>query len=113
MNSKMEPGDEQLSEALRSWKVTSPLPPRFNEGVWRRIAQEETQVQPGIWAQMVSRISGALMQPRVAWAYAAVLLALGATAGGFTAQMQSSRTEANLGSRYVQLIDPYSAAVAK
>jgi hypothetical protein len=50
-----------------------------------------------------------LPRPKVAFAYVAVLLILGVTAGSVTAQIKSSQLDATLKARYVQAVDPYRA----
>lgn len=99
--------DERLRTLLRSWVVDTPLPPRFQEQVWRRI--ERLEAQPTLWTLLRSTLLTSLPRPKVAFAYVSVLLALGVTAGAWAAQVKTSRTEADLGSRYVQAIDPYKA----
>lgn len=102
--------DERLRTLLRSWVVDTPLPPRFQEQVWRRIERAELRPESPFWAAVLRLVEVALPRPKVAFAYVSILLALGVTAGAWAAQVRTSRTEADLGSRYVQSIDPYKAA---
>ena len=45
MSMNLPENDRGLSEELRRWTVTTPLPPRFREGVWQRIASAETEAE--------------------------------------------------------------------
>jgi predicted membrane metal-binding protein len=107
MNDKSHERDERLSKTLAAWKVDAPLPPRFQEGVWQRIARSgET---PGLtpWALFRSWLEAALARRVVAVSYLIVLLAAGLTAGYWSGQQTSRRVEAGLGERYLQSVDPY------
>ena len=52
-----------------------------------------------------------LPQPKVAYSYIAALLVLGVAGGSWAAQKQNDRLDALLGSRYLQTINPYQAAL--
>jgi hypothetical protein len=97
---------------LREWVITAPLPPHFQEGVWQRIARAESAGGVMPLAERLRRFVGAFAAPRVAYAYVAGLVALGIAAGSWTAQVQRSRVEADLGHRYVQSIDPNQMVAA-
>jgi hypothetical protein len=105
--------DEALDKLLRRWNVNSSLPPRFQEQVWHRIAKAETQPAPSPWAVLWRLIEVALPRPRLAYAYLAVLLAAGVTAGSVTAQIRTSHLHSELSLRYVQSVDPYRAELAQ
>lgn len=113
MNTQFTPESEQrLSEALQEWVVDAPLPPRFQEQVWNRIASAEDKAQPSFWSGLVQLANRSLSRPKVAYSYAAVLLAVGIVAGSWTAQMKSNRLATDLGQRYVQSVDPYQHTIA-
>ena|ERR1043166_9098474 len=97
--------DPGLSRLLREWKTDSAPPPRFNEQVWHRIAARETAGSP--FTLLRDRIAAALLRPRVALAYATVLLLAGLLAGFLEAQATSTRVSEDLSTRYVQMMDPY------
>ncbi len=99
--------DERLHEALRQWTVDVPLPPRFQEQVWRRIAREEARPRPTLWARLLKVLEVSLPRPQVAYSYVAILMLVGVVGGAWAAQRQTSRLDAALGSRYVQSVDPY------
>jgi len=102
--------DGGLRELLREWKVATPLPPRFKEGVWRRIEQAERKPEPRVWARLAGVLEVFLPRPKYAFAYVSVLLALGVMGGTFAAQATTKRLNTDLGVRYVQSVDPYQKA---
>ncbi len=101
--------DKELHEVLRQWTVDTPLPPRFQEQVWRRITRAETKSQPMMpfWAGLLRLVEANLPRPKVAYSYVVILLLVGVVGGAWAAQRETSRLDAALGSRYVQSIDPY------
>jgi hypothetical protein len=109
MNTNERPEyDDPLGKALRQWTVDSSLPPRFQEQVWHRIAQ--AQSQPTLLMLLratLSTLQRALTRPKFAVAYMAILLALGVAAGAWTAQIKTSRLDSDMGRRYVQSLDPF------
>jgi hypothetical protein len=105
MNSQHQP-DDDLRSALRDWRITAPLPPRFHEQVWRRIESRET---PGttLWEMFRARLESLFVRPAFAVSYIAVLVAAGLIAGFWQAQARVSSVEVRLADKYVQSIDPY------
>lgn len=97
--------DEALSRILREWKVKPQLPPRFQDAVWHRIERSET-VGPA-WRILWDRLSAAITRPTLATSYLAVLLLTGLLAGYWQAKVANAQAEAQLSTRYVQVIDPY------
>jgi len=102
--------DRALDKVLGQWTVEASLPPRFQELVWRRIAQAEARPAPGFWAALTRVMEVVLPQPKFAYSYVAALLILGVAAGSWAAQKQNNRVESSLGTRYLQSIDPYQPA---
>jgi hypothetical protein len=105
--------DESLRRVLRQWSVDAPLPPRFQEQVWQRIAKAETRPEPALWAALWRALEAALPRPKFALAYLSVLLASGILAGSWAAQAKTTRLDSALSTRYVQSIDPYRADAAQ
>jgi hypothetical protein len=99
--------DTRLSEVLVEWKVEAPLPPRFREGVWRRIARAEKAAEAPWWAGAWHRLTTRLARPGVAFSYLALLLTLGGLGGYWTANVKNRQLETALSLRYVQALDPY------
>jgi hypothetical protein len=99
--------DERLRTVLNEWVVDAPLPPRFQDQVWQRIARAEVPSGSSFWAGLVRLVEVVLPRPGIAFSYVAALLVLGVAAGSVTAQIRSSHLDATLSARYVQSVDPY------
>lgn len=95
--------EERLTGALQQWTVEQPLPPRFAQQVWHKIALLEQKPQPW-WTGLLQ----ALLTPKVAYAYVTILVGIGIAAGSWTAHVASDRADDQLSQRYVRAIDPYS-----
>jgi hypothetical protein len=102
-----EAADRKLQKALREWEVKDPLPPRFGDRVWQRIAREEAQAPASPWSQLLDWVGQALARPSLALSYLALLLVVGVLAGYWQARAANERASEELGARYVQLMDPY------
>ena|SRR5436309_4388618 len=101
--------DKSLHRALREWEIKEPLPPRFGERVWQRIAREEAQAPANFWTLLSNWLAHALARPALAASYVTVLLMVGLLAGYWHAQSEKARTLESLSARYVQMLDPYQA----
>lgn len=113
MKPHQEKGDDAaLDKVMGQWVIGTPLPPRFQEQVWQRIARSEAKPEAGMtfWALLRRLVETNLPRPRFAYSYIAILLLLGVASGTWAAQRQSSRLSTDLGSRYVQSVDPYRKA---
>ena len=97
------PDDEKLSALLRGTRPAPSLPPRFQQGVWRRIEESEIPAPDRVsWLEAV--VSWAL-RPKFALAAAVVLVAAGSLVGareGNQAAHQDAQT------RYVASVAPNS-----
>ena len=114
MNTNRTPEDDDvLGKVLGQWTVETPLPPRFQEQVWKRIAKTQVHPEPLALAGLRRLIEAVLPRPSFAYAYLAVLLATGVAAGSWAAQAKSSRLDSELSMRYVQSIDPYRAGASQ
>ena len=98
--------DENLRQVLHQWKVDAPLPPRFQEQVWRRIDRSGTQVQAPAWVLLWRRLNAALARPSLAVSYVTLLLLTGLLAGYWQVHVTRAQADENMGARYVQLVDP-------
>jgi len=107
MNENHNEKDGQLSQALRSWRVDAPLPPRFQEQVWQRVARAEAIEKVTLWAVFQGWLTAALSRRAVAVSYLAILLATGLTAGYWSGHEKNRQLEAGLSERYLQSVDPY------
>jgi len=97
--------DQNLDKVLREWRVSAPLPPRFQEQVWQRIEHADTR--DSAWATFIRQITAAFSRPALAMSYVTVLLLAGLAAGYWQAQTSNAHADQMLSSRYVQLMDPY------
>ena len=72
----MKDNQAELQRTLQDWRVTTPLPPRFQEQVWKRIERAET---PGVSLAEALRtwLAAWFAQPAFAVAYVAVFLIAG------------------------------------
>jgi hypothetical protein len=97
------PNDEQLSALLRNARATPPLPPRFQEGVWRRI--EESEIPAPVRMNWLDAFVLRTLRPRFALAVAVVLVAAGSVAGARQGN-QAAHQDAQI--RYVSSVAPNS-----
>ena len=98
-----EPDDVKLTALLRRSRSSPSLPPRFQEGVWRRIEESETPAPARVgWLDAI--VSWAL-RPKFALATAVVLVAAGSLVGAREGN-QAAHQDAQ--SRYVASVAPNS-----
>jgi hypothetical protein len=98
--------DNALKNALREWRITTPLPLRFQEQVWKRI--ERAEVPSTSLADAVRAwFTMAFARPAFAAVYVSVWLAMGLALGFVQASNKAARWDRQLEARYVQSIDPY------
>ena len=99
--------DEALQKKLKTWRLSSPLPHRFQEEVWRRIVRSQTKPSQPWWQSIVDWFEAALPQPAMAASFVSALILLGLVAGWWQAKELKTRVETQMGARYVQAVDPY------
>lgn len=97
------PNDEKLSALLRGARVTPSLPPRFREGVWRRIEESESPARTGV--SWLDALAAWALRPRFALAVAVVLVSAGSLAGVRQGQLAAHQ---DAQSRYVASVAPNS-----
>src|SRR5258706_14542011 len=90
---KNEPNEknETLNKTLGAWKVGAPLPPRFQESVWQRIARAEAQTTASVWLTLAAWLDKAFRRPVLAGPCALVLLAARAPARWAQARQEAPR----------------------
>ena len=74
------PDDAKLSSLLRESRVAPAVPPRFQENVWRRIADDEdgkSADSPAWLGSLIARV----LRPRLAFAALIALVLVGALFG--------------------------------
>jgi len=97
------PNDEKLSAVLRDARSLPSLPPRFQEGVWRRI--EESEAPATARSNWLDALASWALRPRFALAIAVVLVCAGSLAGVREGH-QSAREQAQ--TRYLAAVAPNS-----
>lgn len=97
------PNDEKLSALLHGTRPMPSLPPRFQEGVWRRIEESEIPT-PARMGPLDALIAWAL-RPKFALAAAIVLVAAGSIAG---ARQGNQAAHQDAQSRYIATVAPNS-----
>lgn len=97
------PDDAKLSALLRESRSTHALPPRFREGVWRRIEESESPaVQRVSWLEALAAWA---LRPRFALAAAVVLICAGSLVGAREGR-EAARHDAQ--NRYLASVAPNS-----
>jgi hypothetical protein len=97
------PQDARLSSLLRDARTAPSLPPRFREGVWRRIEESETPASARVgW---LDALASWALRPRFAIAAALVLICAGSIFGAVQGT-QANHQDAQ--SRYVASVAPNS-----
>jgi hypothetical protein len=82
-NIHSDPGasDARLGALLRSARVAPGLPPRFHEGVWRRIEESAAPAKVSSDITWLDAFVALVLRPRLVLATAAVLMVAGALLG--------------------------------
>jgi hypothetical protein len=95
--------DPKLSALLRESRSAHSLPPRFQEGVWRRIGENEAPAaaRPG-WLEALATWA---LRPRFALATAIVLICAGSVFGAAKGREAAHR---DAQTRYVASVAPNS-----
>ena len=102
-NQLSEPDEVKLNALLRESRPAPPLPPRFQEAVWRRIEREEAEASSGFWPAWLDQFVERLLRPRFALAGVTALLAAGVLVGaavGIVAAKQAAQE------RYLAAVAP-------
>ena len=81
MSGNFEPNDERLRTLLRDSRPGPPLPPRFQEAVWRRIERAEAPSEAPHLAEWLDHAAAWLLRPRLALAGVAAVLLVGISLG--------------------------------
>ena len=110
MNSNQPPNDDVVEKSLRDWRVSAPLPPRFNDRVWRRIEQAEASGHVGLWNTLQEVLAGLFMRRAWAASYLSIALAAGLALGYWQVHADASQSYSSMSQRYVQSLDPYQKA---
>lgn len=101
------PKPDPLDQTLKSWNVSAPLPPRFQENVWNRIAALDKSPAVSFRRELEQRLAAAFLRPAFASAYLVLLLAAGLGTGYWQARAKTAHLDKAFAARYVQAVDPY------
>lgn len=101
------PIPDPLDQKLKSWKVSTSLPLRFQENVWNRIAALDKSPAVSFRRALEERLARAFLRPAFASAYLALLLATGLGTGFWQARAKTAQVDKALAAKYVQAVDPY------
>lgn len=93
----------QLTALLRASRATPPLPPRFQQNVWRRIEDTEAPARPGSWLDTLATL---ILRPRFALAATGILL-LGGILAGTVEGHQLAHHDAQM--NYLTSVAPHAA----
>jgi hypothetical protein len=99
---KTHPNDIRLTSLLRESRTGPPLPPRFQQNVWRRIEDAGAFARPASWLDVLAAL---ILRPRFALATAAVLVLAGAFTGALEG-VQHARHDAQ--AHYLAAVAPNS-----
>ena len=99
----MNAEDIKLQTLLRGNRPAPSLPPRFQQGVWRRIEDAEVPVRPASWMDTLANL---ILRPRLALAAVTVLVLAGVFMGTVDGR-QAARHDAQL--NYLASVAPHSA----
>src|ERR1043166_7275273 len=105
----MNDNDAKLHQVLQEGGRPEPLPPRFDQRVWQRIARLEEQRPQNLLSALLNQLGQAFIRPSLAATYVAVLLIAGLSTGLWQARVVNLRTSQEWGARYVHMMDPYQA----
>jgi hypothetical protein len=100
-----EAGDEKLGAFLRASRVSPELPPRFQEGVWRRIEEADAPVKSTAGIAWLDALVTLMLRPRLALATATVLIVAGALLG---VRDGSQMAHQDAQARYLAAVAPHS-----
>ena len=103
INPDPEASDTRLGALLRESRVSTALPPRFQEGVWRRIEDSAAPVKTTGGIVWLDALAALVLRPRLALATAAVLMVAGALLGVRSGN-QMARQDAQ--ARYLAAVAP-------
>jgi hypothetical protein len=77
----INPSDVKFGALLRASRPAPALPPRFQEGVWRRIEEAEAPAPSVGGIAWLDTLAAFVLRPRLALATAVVLIVAGALLG--------------------------------
>lgn len=103
MKENMNPEDAKLSSLLRESRISPVLPPRFQENVWRRIAEVEEPASSAPGLSWLDALAALVLRPRFAYATVVALVMAGALLGVHQG-VHVARQDAQ--ARYIAMVAP-------
>jgi hypothetical protein len=103
-----QPYDDALRAVLKQWRVETPLPPRFQEEVWRRIERQAAHTPALALGRWLDQLRVWVNRPAFAAGWATLLLIAGVAAGTWHAREVTHRWDRQLAQRYVASVNPYA-----
>jgi hypothetical protein len=97
--------DARLSALLRESRVSPALPPRFQEGVWRRIEEATAPGKSTGGITWLDALAALVLRPRFALATATVLMVAGALLG---VREGNQMVKQDAQARYLAVVAPHS-----
>jgi len=104
-NINLDPNDARLGTLLRASRVSPTLPPRFQEGVWRRIEEADAPAPSNGGFTWLDALAALVLRPRFALATATVLIVAGALLG---VREGSQMVKQDAQARYLATVAPHS-----
>ena len=101
----LDPSEGRFRALLRESRATPSLPPRFQENVWRRIAEAEAPAKSAGNAGWLDALVAGVLRPRLAFATIATLMLAGVLLGAHGGA-EAARQDAQ--ARYVAAVAPNS-----
>ena len=98
-----EPNEARLRDLLRGARPAPPLPPRFQEAVWRRIEKAEAPSEATSPVAWLDRLVERLLRPRFALAGITALLLVSGVAGVLSGTETAKQTAQ---ARYLSAVAP-------
>jgi hypothetical protein len=107
--------DDELSDVLKEWRVEASLPPRFREGVWRRIAisQEKRGAWIGFWRSVAFRWEAIVQKPIGVAACLVFFAAVGVGIGTWHAREFTQSAQTAWQYAYFQSVSPTTAGLSQ
>ena len=102
----MDQQRDELESKLKEWEVDVQIPPRFQAGVWQRIAAREATRSRSVWRRMREGLLIGLSRPAYATALVVVSTSLSLGAAHLKAQSTNAKHWRELETRYVNSITP-------
>ena len=109
MKNNNRSANDPLRELMAHWKVETPLPPRFQQAVWERIAARSRSTTASLWSILCLWLEDGFRRPAWAVSFAALFLMAGLAFGLWRGYETTRDMDRDLARRYVQMVDPYPA----